>query len=71
MSAHWVEEEAFKLTSTDKQFLHFDYFGFSPDAYDVNYSPPGDPKFARKVGCPRTGCPRVFLRHLSTLYVCS
>ena len=48
ISAHW-EEDVFKVTSSPTNFLSYDYFGYAPRLYDLNYTPPGDVKFAKKV----------------------
>lgn len=49
ISAHWEEEDAFKITSHERHTLETDFFGFPRECYAVPYAPPGDPKFAKRL----------------------
>ena len=48
VSAHW-EESPLAITSSSKPPMHFDYYGFPPDMYELAYSAPGKPELARQV----------------------
>jgi aromatic ring-opening dioxygenase catalytic subunit (LigB family) len=49
VSAHW-QEDGYRVTSHDCPGLEYDYFGFPKHLHSLEYRPPGDPKFAKKVG---------------------
>lgn len=46
ISAHWEEDQA-TLTGGAHPGLIYDYSGFSPEAYQIQYDAPGDPKLAQ------------------------
>lgn len=48
ISAHW-EENAATLLAARTPSLFYDYYGFPPEAYSVEYPVPGSPKLAEKV----------------------
>lgn len=47
ISAHW-ETDGFRLTSGTKLPLIYDYYGFPPETYELEYAPPGDPGLAAR-----------------------
>ncbi|KAG7396172.1 hypothetical protein PHYBOEH_002669 [Phytophthora boehmeriae] len=50
VSAHWESKSSgFEISDAAKPDMVYDYYGFSPEAYDVVYPAKGDPAFARKV----------------------
>lgn len=48
ISAHW-EERAATITAAAKPALIYDYYGFPPESYAIQYPAPGTPELARKV----------------------
>lgn len=48
ISAHWLEPE-FSVTGHARPHLIFDYYGFPPHTYELNYPAPGDPDLAEQV----------------------
>ena len=48
VSAHW-ETEKFTITSHESPGLLYDYFGFPPAAYELEYDAPGHPLLAKRV----------------------
>ena len=48
VSAHW-EEEAFSVTGRADPPLFYDYYGFPPHTYTLQYPAPGDPLLAQRV----------------------
>ena len=48
ISAHW-EETVPTITSGANPSLIYDYFGFPPESYDIEYACPGEPVLARQV----------------------
>jgi len=48
VSAHW-EEDAPTVTSGSKPGLIYDYYGFPPESYEIEYPAPGDPDLAREI----------------------
>lgn len=60
VSAHW-ETEGFRIASGSGLPLIFDYYGFPPETYEIEYDAPGDPPIAaraeellREAGLPVT-----------------
>jgi len=47
ISAHW-EQPVFTLTAADQPELIYDYGGFPPESYDIQYPAPGDPALAQR-----------------------
>lgn len=47
VSAHWLEED-FVLTSGAQPQLIYDYYGFPPHTYELQYPTPGEPELAAK-----------------------
>jgi aromatic ring-opening dioxygenase catalytic subunit (LigB family) len=45
ISAHWEESEV-KVTANSKPPIIYDYYGFPPEAYSLEYPAPGDPNLA-------------------------
>jgi len=48
ISAHW-EEEVATITSGSHPELIYDYYGFPPESYDIEYPAPGDPQLAKSL----------------------
>lgn len=48
VSAHWLESEI-RVTSGHQPEQIYDYYGFPPHTYQLNYPAPGDPALAAKV----------------------
>ncbi len=48
VSAHW-EEEAFSVTGLARPPLFYDYYGFPPHTYALQYPAPGDPALAERI----------------------
>lgn len=48
ISAHW-EEECATLTSGAQPELIYDYYGFPPESYDIQYPAPGEPQLAQQI----------------------
>ena len=48
ISAHW-EEPTPTITSGSKPALIYDYYGFPPESYAIQYPSPGEPTLAREV----------------------
>ena len=48
ISAHWEEDE-FTLSTASKPDMIFDYYGFPPHTYELNYPAPGAPELAKRV----------------------
>lgn len=48
VSAHWEEDE-FTVQSNPAPDLLFDYYGFPPHTYELQWPAPGDPELARRV----------------------
>ncbi|KAI9315060.1 Extradiol ring-cleavage dioxygenase, class III enzyme, subunit B [Zopfochytrium polystomum] len=46
VSAHWETDNGLKITTAAKHDLLYDYYGFSPEFYDVKYPADGDPLLA-------------------------
>lgn len=49
ISAHW-EENAATLLGAANPPMFYDYYGFPPQAYEINYPAPGNPELAEKIG---------------------
>ncbi|WIA43829.1 hypothetical protein OEZ86_010245 [Tetradesmus obliquus] len=47
VSAHWEEEHP-QLTSSTNPGLLYDYYGFPPETYSLQYPAPGDPQLAQQ-----------------------
>ncbi|MBX3617253.1 DODA-type extradiol aromatic ring-opening family dioxygenase [Nitrosomonas sp.] len=48
ISAHWEEEQA-TITSNSYPGIIYDYYGFSAEAYKIQYAAPGNPKLANEI----------------------
>ncbi len=48
ISAHWEEHTA-TITSGEFPPLIYDYYGFTPEAYQIKYDAPGDPALAERI----------------------
>ena len=48
VSAHW-EEPVVRITAHPKPPLIYDYYGFPPESYSIEYPAPGDPTLAEYV----------------------
>jgi aromatic ring-opening dioxygenase catalytic subunit (LigB family) len=48
VSAHWEESAATVLGSAHPP-MFYDYYGFPPQAYDIQYPAPGDPELAKRI----------------------
>lgn len=48
ISAHW-EARVATITSAAAPELIYDYYGFPPESYDIQYPAPGDPALARQI----------------------
>lgn len=48
ISAHW-ECDQVTLTSGDSPPLIYDYYGFPPESYEIQYAPPGSPDLAEYI----------------------
>lgn len=48
VSAHW-EEKIFTIQSTPKPRMIYDYFGFPPKTYELNYPSAGSPELALEI----------------------
>ena len=48
VSAHWLET-SFSVTGAAKPDLIYDYYGFPPHTYEINYPAPGAPELAARV----------------------
>ena len=54
ISAHW-EEEAFSVTGAANPALFYDYYGFPPHTYELQYPAPGDPALAQRIAAMLQG----------------
>jgi len=48
VSAHWLES-SFDVTSGAKPELIYDYYGFPPHTYELQYPAPGEPQLAARI----------------------
>lgn len=48
VSAHW-EERVPTVLSAPYPPMYYDYYGFPPETYEVNYPAPGDPQLAERI----------------------
>jgi 4,5-DOPA dioxygenase extradiol len=48
ISAHWEQPQATLLGSAQPP-MFYDYFGFPPAAYEINYPAPGHPQLAKQI----------------------
>jgi aromatic ring-opening dioxygenase catalytic subunit (LigB family) len=48
ISAHW-EESAATLLGAQNPAMFYDYYGFPPQAYEINYPAAGSPEFAHQI----------------------
>lgn len=48
ISAHW-EERAATLLGAQRPPMFYDYYGFPPQAYEINYPAPGSPDYAARI----------------------
>ena len=48
VSAHWLEGQ-FTVTTGAQPELIYDYYGFPPHAYELQYPAPGDPALAQQI----------------------
>jgi aromatic ring-opening dioxygenase catalytic subunit (LigB family) len=49
ISAHWEEPQA-TITSGDQQSIIYDYSGFPPEAYEIQYPASGNSELAQEIG---------------------
>ena len=49
ISAHWEEPQA-TITSGDQQNIIYDYSGFPPEAYEIQYPASGNSELAKEIG---------------------
>eukprot|EP01006_Ploeotia_vitrea_P010928 TRINITY_DN28926_c0_g1_i1.p1 TRINITY_DN28926_c0_g1~~TRINITY_DN28926_c0_g1_i1.p1 ORF type:complete len:148 (-),score=74.87 TRINITY_DN28926_c0_g1_i1:554-997(-) len=49
ISAHWEDSEAVLVNSHASPALLYDYYGFPPDTYKLEYKAPGHPKLAKRI----------------------
>lgn len=56
VSGHW-EESTPSVTSASNPALVYDYYGFSPESYELKYPAPGSPKLADRVCSLLQVCP--------------
>jgi 4,5-DOPA dioxygenase extradiol len=54
ISAHWEEHEA-TLMAAEHPAMFYDYYGFPPEAYEINYPAPGSPELATEIALMLTG----------------
>ncbi len=48
ISAHW-EEDLPTITSASHPELIYDYYGFPPESYEIQYPAPGEPELAKEI----------------------
>lgn len=48
ISAHWEEDEP-TITSANHPGMIYDYYGFPPESYEIQYPAPGEPRLAEKL----------------------
>ena len=48
VSAHW-EEQVPTITATEQPSMIFDYYGFPPESYEIQYPCPGEPLLAEGI----------------------
>lgn len=48
ISAHWEEEKPTLLGAKNPQ-MFYDYYGFAPEAYQIQYPAPGNPELAEQI----------------------
>jgi 4,5-DOPA dioxygenase extradiol len=48
ISAHWEESRA-TLLAAPHPLMFYDYYGFPPEAYQIQYPAPGDPELAERI----------------------
>ena len=48
ISAHWEETDA-TITARARPPIIYDYYGFPPESYSLNYPAPGDPQLAERL----------------------
>jgi aromatic ring-opening dioxygenase catalytic subunit (LigB family) len=48
VSAHWEEDQP-TITSASRPELIYDYYGFPPQSYALQYSAPGEPRLAQTI----------------------
>jgi 4,5-DOPA dioxygenase extradiol len=48
VSAHW-EERVATITSAANPGIIYDYYGFPPESYEIQYPAPGNPELARRL----------------------
>lgn len=48
ISAHW-EEQVPTITSSPSPALYYDYYGFPPETYEIEYPSPGNPELAGQI----------------------
>ena len=70
VSAHWEEEAPVRVTATAKPELVYDFYGFPPEMYELQYPAPGNPELAQRIvkaldraGIPATKDPTRGLDH--------
>ncbi len=49
ISAHWEERNP-TLLGAERPVMFYDYYGFPPQAYEIQYPAPGSPALAQRIG---------------------
>jgi 4,5-DOPA dioxygenase extradiol len=59
VSPHWLPRSGWQVDGSDRPKQVYDFTGFPPSLYQVNYRPPGDPRLARELAlaASRVGLP--------------
>lgn len=49
VTAHWERDGGVGITSGERPSLIYDYYGFPPETYKIQWPAPGSPKTAKRV----------------------
>jgi 4,5-DOPA dioxygenase extradiol len=49
VSAHYISSGGFTVTALGKPPMYYDYGGFPPEAYELQYNAPGHPQLAQRI----------------------